>query len=117
MLHDARGGMCRVELRSYPIFDHREQFDGVVLLLRDVEERLAAEARIRFQSWLLNAVGQAVIATDPSGTVLYWNVGAERLVVRRGCGALDPGADADGGVGRAGGRHHGVARARVQLDR
>jgi diguanylate cyclase (GGDEF)-like protein/PAS domain S-box-containing protein len=34
---------------------------------------------VRFQSQLLGAVGQAIIATDLQGTVLYWNGAAERL--------------------------------------
>lgn len=35
--------------------------------------------RIRFQSELLEAVGQAVVATDLEGRVLYWNRSAEEL--------------------------------------
>jgi PAS domain S-box-containing protein len=45
-------------------------------------ERLEArrgEEQIRFQARLLDAVHEAVIATDPSGTVLYWNRFAEGL--------------------------------------
>ena len=34
---------------------------------------------IRFQALLLDSVGQAVIATDLSGIVIYWNSAAERL--------------------------------------
>src|SRR3954466_15805119 len=37
----------------------------------------ATEEKIRFQASLLDAVEQAVIATDSSGTVLYWNRFAE----------------------------------------
>jgi diguanylate cyclase (GGDEF)-like protein/PAS domain S-box-containing protein len=33
----------------------------------------------RFQAKLLDAVGQAVIATDPQGNVIYWNRAAEEL--------------------------------------
>jgi PAS domain-containing protein len=32
-----------------------------------------------FEAELLDAVGQAVIATDPAGTVVYWNRAAEQL--------------------------------------
>ncbi len=38
-----------------------------------------AEGGIRFQAKLLDAVGQAVIATDPEGKILYWNRAAEEL--------------------------------------
>jgi len=42
-------------------------------------EKGEAEAHIRFQARLLEAVEQAVIATDPDGTIIYWNTFAERL--------------------------------------
>src|SRR5680860_435253 len=34
---------------------------------------------VRFQAALLDSVGQAVIATDVGGIVIYWNSAAERL--------------------------------------
>lgn len=34
---------------------------------------------MRFQAELLDAAGQAVIATDPMGVVVYWNKSAEQL--------------------------------------
>ena len=34
---------------------------------------------MRFQAHLLDAVGEAIIATDLIGTVIYWGPGAERL--------------------------------------
>ncbi len=42
-------------------------------------ERKRAEEEIRFQARLLDVVGQAVIATDPQGKIIYWNRAAERL--------------------------------------
>ena len=48
-------------------------------LANDVTARLAAEKQISFQAHLLNEVGQAVIATDTQGTVIYWNRYAETL--------------------------------------
>jgi PAS domain S-box-containing protein len=52
---------------------------GIVTNARDLTERKRAEEEIRFQSRLLDAVGQAVIATDSQGEILYWNRAAERL--------------------------------------
>jgi PAS domain S-box-containing protein len=46
---------------------------------RDITERRGAQERIRFQANLLEAVGQAVIATDEGGRILYWNAAAEQL--------------------------------------
>lgn len=45
----------------------------------DISERKAVEKELRFQSQLLDAVGQGVIATDSAGTISYWNRFAERL--------------------------------------
>ena len=45
----------------------------------DITERKRAEETLRFQAHLLDAVGQAVIATDLPGAVLYWNHAAEEL--------------------------------------
>lgn len=42
-------------------------------------ERKKAEEVVRFKANLLKAVGQAVIATDLEGIVLYWNYAAENI--------------------------------------
>jgi diguanylate cyclase (GGDEF)-like protein/PAS domain S-box-containing protein len=52
---------------------------GVVVTVRDVTKRKESEERLRFQSRLLDAVGQAVVATDVGGKVIYWNHGAEQI--------------------------------------
>jgi PAS domain S-box-containing protein len=48
-------------------------------IIRDITKRKRAEEAIRFQTHLLDTVEQAVIATDLSGTVIYWNRFAEQL--------------------------------------
>lgn len=55
------------------------QVTGLVVVFRDVTDRKLAEEEIRFQANLLDAVEQAVIATDLKGTVLFWNSFAENL--------------------------------------
>ena len=60
-------------VRAYP------SESGLSVYLQDISERKWAEERIRFQSELLDTVGQAVIATDLEGKVLYWNRAAEEL--------------------------------------
>jgi PAS domain S-box-containing protein len=52
---------------------------GVVFSSRDVTESRRVFERARFQSHLLNSVGQAVVAADVEGVVTYWNGAAERL--------------------------------------
>jgi diguanylate cyclase (GGDEF)-like protein/PAS domain S-box-containing protein len=60
-------------VRAYP------SESGLSVYLQDVTERKKAEERIRFQLRLLDAVGEAIIATDLDGKVLYWNHYAEQL--------------------------------------
>lgn len=45
----------------------------------DISERKQNQAKVNFQAGLLEAVGQAVIATDLAGTVIYFNPAAENL--------------------------------------
>jgi PAS domain S-box-containing protein len=45
----------------------------------DITGRKSAEEQIRFQARLLDAVGQAIIATNPHGKIIYWNRAAEEL--------------------------------------
>ena len=54
--------------------------DGTHLLIaRDMTDQHQAEAQQRFQAQVLEAVGDAVIATDLDGNVRYANPAAERL--------------------------------------
>jgi two-component system, cell cycle sensor histidine kinase and response regulator CckA len=56
--------------------DERARVYGVA---RDVTDQRAADAECRAHATLLDAVGQAVVATDPAGTITYWNHAAESL--------------------------------------
>jgi PAS domain S-box-containing protein len=60
-------------VRTYP------SESGLSVYLQDVTERKRAEERIRLQARLLNAVGEALIALDIEGRVLYWNRAAEEM--------------------------------------
>ena len=47
--------------------------------IRDISQRAKDEERNRFQALLLDSIGEAVIATDASGAITYWNHAAELL--------------------------------------
>jgi PAS domain S-box-containing protein len=48
-------------------------------VFRDVTESKTFFEKNRFQSRLLSSVGQAIIATDTNGKIIYWNHAAEQL--------------------------------------
>jgi PAS domain S-box-containing protein len=52
---------------------------GGVFSSRDVSESVRLSERVGFKSRLLDSLGQAVVAVDGEGKVMYWNRAAERL--------------------------------------
>lgn len=66
-------------LKASLIRDESEQIRYAVGQVIDITAQRAAEDRIRFQASLLDQVHHAVIATDLSGTVTFWNRYAEEL--------------------------------------
>ena len=52
---------------------------GIGIVLVDITERTKAEQDVHFQADLLAAAGQAMIASDLAGVVLYWNRAAQEL--------------------------------------
>ncbi|MDQ2976850.1 MAG: PAS domain S-box protein [Acidobacteriota bacterium] len=73
------GGLINISLTISPIKNERGQVVGASKIARDITEREQAQREIRFQANLLDAVEQAVIATDLTGTIIYWNSFAEKL--------------------------------------
>ena len=75
----ADGTYASVMDRGYVARDHTGVALRMIGAMTDVTERTRSEAAIRFQAQLLNAVQQAVVATDPEGIVIFWNKFAENL--------------------------------------
>ncbi len=71
------GNEFPIELIIVPVKQTGSDF--FCAFIRDITERKKSEDRIRFKANLLNTVGQAVIATDLEGTVIYWNKAAEKI--------------------------------------
>jgi len=75
---NAAGARVPVEVNSAPLLKEGNLV-GVLIVARDITQRRQAEEQIRFQAHLLDVVGQAVIATDLDGTIIFWNRFAEQL--------------------------------------
>jgi PAS domain S-box-containing protein len=75
----ADGTYANVMDRGYVARDNSGDALRMICAMTDVSERSRSEAAIRFQAQLLNAVQQAVVATDPEGQVIFWNSFAEKL--------------------------------------
>ena len=73
------GTYAAVMDRGYVTRDSTGAAVRMIGAMTDFTERTRSEAAIRFQAQLLNAVQQAVVATDPSGLVIFWNKFAEDL--------------------------------------
>lgn len=73
------GSLIDISLTVSPIRNEEGKIIGGSKIARDISDRKRGEKQISFQAHLLGAVEQAVIATDLSGTVVYWNSFAERL--------------------------------------
>ena len=70
------------EIRDVAIKGNLIEINGKKMLrgvFRDITESTRNFEKTRFQSRLLNSVGQAIIATDLKGRITYWNNAAEQL--------------------------------------
>ncbi|HCT93564.1 MAG: hypothetical protein A2X19_01760 [Bacteroidetes bacterium GWE2_39_28] len=59
--------------------DHKGLPQEVIGMVEDITEQKKIHNEITLQASLLNNVGQAVIATDLTGVVIYWNSAAEKI--------------------------------------
>ena len=75
----ADGGVSWIEVNIQPLRTTNDAADGVVISIRNITERVAGGEAARFQAALLASVGQAVIAIDPQGLIVYWNKAAEDM--------------------------------------
>jgi len=62
-----------------PLRDSEGRIIAYIGTVKDMSERVKAERQIRFQAALIDQVQAAVIATDHTGTISFWNRGAEAL--------------------------------------
>lgn len=76
-LQTSTGRKIYVEFVSNVYFENQQEV--IQCNIRDITERTNIQKEIKFQADLINNVGQAVIATDLQGTVIYWNNAAEKI--------------------------------------
>ena len=68
-----------LETRMAPLENDAGTVVGAHGITQDITDRKAAEEQVQFRADLLEAVGQAIVATDLSGYITYWGPGAESL--------------------------------------
>jgi len=78
-LRRADGSTFPAEMSTTPLQDRAGRYEGSVAIVTDITERKAADAIAPFRAALLDAVGDAVAAATPDGTITYVNPAAERL--------------------------------------
>ena len=62
-----------------PVRDAGGRVSHLVGVSQEISDFKRASEELSFQASLLNAIGQAVIATDPQGNIIYWNQAASQL--------------------------------------
>ena len=77
-IEDTAGHRKTILSSALPV-RHGSGHSGVVAINEDVTALRRTEQSLRFHARLLDAVGQAVIATSTDGIVIYWNQAAEAL--------------------------------------
>ena len=78
-LRRADGTSFLAETATTPLLSSSGAYQGAVAVVTDITERKKAEEASRFQGALLDAIGEAVMAAIPDGTIVYANPAAERL--------------------------------------
>ena len=83
------GSRIPVSISMTPIVGADGQVRELSVIARDERPRQETERELRFRESVLDAVEDAVLATEPDGRIVFWSRGAERMT-----GV--PGADAVG---------------------
>ncbi len=69
----ADGDVRWLSVNTVPILNEDQQVSGALASYRDITDHKEREKRILFQAHLLDTIGQAAIAIDQTGKILYLN--------------------------------------------
>jgi PAS domain S-box-containing protein len=75
----ADGSTFLAEVSTTPLRMGSGAYEGAVAVVNDITARSQADAEARFRNALLDAIGEAVLAALPDGTIMYANPAAEGL--------------------------------------
>ncbi len=78
-LIDSQGKVRWLSVTAIPLSEESQGFEGAIASFRDITIQKEREKQIRFQADLLNRIGQAAIAIDQKGNILYANQFCEQL--------------------------------------
>ncbi|HEX4947462.1 MAG TPA: PAS domain S-box protein, partial [Blastocatellia bacterium] len=73
------GEIRLVRARKKAMYSESGQLIGFVGTEEDITERQRAEEQLMEQAALLHHAQEAIVACDPAGRILFWNLGAERM--------------------------------------
>ena len=73
------GSLVTISLSVSPIKDIDGNITGASKIARDITLQKEAEEKNLFKANLLKTIGQAVVATDLTGSIVYWNTAAEKM--------------------------------------
>jgi PAS domain S-box-containing protein len=68
------------EITTTPLLNSAGRYDGAVALVNDITAQTESKTQAQLRATVLDAVGEAVVATRPDGEIVYINRAAERLL-------------------------------------
>lgn len=76
--HTADGIERTFSVAAGPLLSPTGAYRGAVGIMRDITDQRSIERQLHLHDHLLDAVGEAIVAIDLDGNVVYWNPEAER---------------------------------------
>lgn len=75
----SNGTLRWLSVTAFPLTEEKQGFSGAVASFRDITAQKEREKQIRFQAGLLDIIGQATLAVDQNGNILFANQFCEQL--------------------------------------